>query len=124
MSKFKKLNRKAVKWGYDVNILQEPNLFKQISKTIEEAEETRLAISALIQNKQTYTNKKSNIVNTDFELRNGIGDMMQTIAMVAHSLNLDILECWDEVITEINERVGKGKTIDGEFIKEADLKDK
>lgn len=53
-------------------------------------------------------------------LRDGIGDVVVTLIILAMQNGMDIHECLDTAYEEIAGR--KGKMIDGVFVKESDLK--
>jgi len=52
-------------------------------------------------------------------LRDGIGDVVVTLIILAQQNNMDLYECLNQAYTEISGR--KGKLIDGVFVKESDL---
>ena len=76
----------------------------QFTKIVEELGETSAAY-----NKQKHT-----------ELVDSIGDLLVTIVIFAHQVGIDPQEAYNYAWSQIANR--KGKTIDGVFIKEADLK--
>lgn len=53
------------------------------------------------------------------ELRDGIGDVVVTLIILAMQNGLDLYECLNTAYDEIKGR--KGKMIDGVFVKQADL---
>lgn len=53
------------------------------------------------------------------ELRDGIGDVMVTLIILAQQNDMDMYECLNQAYSEIADR--KGKMIDGVFVKESDL---
>lgn len=53
------------------------------------------------------------------ELRDGIGDVVVTLIILAMQNDLDLYECLNTAYDEIKGR--KGKMIDGVFVKQADL---
>lgn len=53
------------------------------------------------------------------ELRDGIGDVVVTLIILAMQNDLDLYECLNTAYDEIKGR--KGKMIDGVFVKESDL---
>ena len=52
-------------------------------------------------------------------LKDAIGDTLVTIIVLAHQLDLDVIECLNIAYEEIKNR--KGKMINGTFVKEDDL---
>lgn len=53
------------------------------------------------------------------ELKDGIGDTVVTLIILAMQNDMDLYECLNQAYTEISGR--KGKMIDGVFVKEDDL---
>ena len=53
------------------------------------------------------------------EIKDGIGDTLVTIIVLADILNLDLDECLQMAYDTISKR--KGKIVDGNFIKQEDL---
>ena len=52
-------------------------------------------------------------------LKDAIGDTLVTVIVLAHQLDLDVIECLGLAYEEIKNR--KGKMINGTFVKESDL---
>ena len=59
---------------------------------------------------------QNNKKNTKLEF----GDVIVTLIILSNQLNIDFVECLERAYDKISKR--KGKTIDGAFIKEEDLK--
>lgn len=55
------------------------------------------------------------------ELRDGIGDVVVTLIILAQQNDMDLYECLDTAYDEIKGRTGK--MIDGVFVKSEDLED-
>ena len=89
-------------WSIDKE-LHEVESSKQALKTFEEVGEVA---AALARN------------NTD-ELRDGIGDVVVTLIILAQQNGMTLEECLTQAYSEIADR--KGKTINGTFIKQSDL---
>ncbi|EGO5146503.1 hypothetical protein H4N16_002218 [Enterococcus faecalis] len=53
------------------------------------------------------------------DLRDGIGDVVVTLIILAMQNNMDLYECLNQAYSEIKNR--QGKMINGVFVKEADL---
>lgn len=53
------------------------------------------------------------------ELRDGIGDVIVTLIILAQQHDMDLYECLNQAYAEISNR--KGKMINGVFVKESDL---
>ena len=76
---------------------------KQMLKVIEEVGEVGAALSR----------------NNENDLRDGIGDMVVTLIILAMQNNMDLYECLNQAYSEIKNR--QGKMVNGVFVKEADL---
>ncbi|MDG0921657.1 hypothetical protein P6Y11_12995, partial [Enterococcus faecalis] len=57
--------------------------------------------------------------NNENDLRDGIGDVVVTLIILAMQNNMDLYECLNQAYSEIKNR--KGKMVNGVFVKEADL---
>ena len=90
------------KWSRDRN-LHEADSTKQLLKTFEEAAEIGEALTK----------------NRPEELKDGIGDTVVTLIILAQQNNLTLEECLETAYNEIADR--KGKTVNGVFVKEEDL---
>lgn len=101
---FEKLKTKVEEWADDKDLIRFEYRFKQFEKVVEEVFELK---EEMIQN-----NKK----NTKLEF----GDVIVTLIILSNQLNIDFVECLERAYDKISKR--KGKTIDGTFVKEADLK--
>ena len=76
---------------------------KQMLKVIEEVGEVGAALSR----------------NNENDLRDGIGDMVVTLIILAMQNNMDLYECLNQAYSEIKNR--QGKMVNGVFVKESDL---
>lgn len=76
---------------------------KQMLKVIEEVGEVASALAR----------------QNEYDLRDGIGDVMVTLIILAQQNDMDIYECLNQAYSEIADR--KGKMVDGVFVKESDL---
>lgn len=101
---FEQLKTKVEEWADDKDLIRFEYRFKQFEKVVEEVLELK---EEMIQN-----NKK----NTKLEF----GDVIVTLIILSNQLNIDFVECLEMAYDKISKR--KGKTINGTFIKEADLK--
>ena len=90
------------KWSKDRN-LHEADSSKQFLKVIEEIGEVA---DALAKDKPE-------------ELKDGIGDTVVTLIILAQQNGLTLEECLETAYNEIADR--KGKTVNGVFVKEEDL---
>lgn len=83
--------------------LDEAESSKQMLKVVEETGEVAAALARSNQD----------------DLRDGIGDVVVTLIILAMQNDLDLYECLNTAYDEIKGR--KGKMIDGVFVKESDL---
>jgi NTP pyrophosphatase (non-canonical NTP hydrolase) len=104
MNNMEQLIENVEQWSIDKG-LHEGNSFTQYAKSSEEMGEIA---SALCRN------------NTD-ALRDGIGDVVVTLIILAQQNNMTLYECLNTAYEEIKDR--KGRTINNTFIKESDLND-
>lgn|SRR5699024_6449700 len=92
------------KWSIDKGLHQVESS-KQALKTFEEVGEVAAALAR----------------NDMDELKDGIGDVVVTLIILAQQNNMSLQDCLEQAYNEIKDR--KGKTINGVFIKESDLND-
>lgn len=86
-------------WSFDKG-LDEADSSKQMLKVIEETGEVASALAR----------------GQEKELRDGIGDVVVTLIILAQQNDMDLYECLNQAYTEIADR--KGKTVNGVFIKD------
>ena len=93
------------KWEREKNLdIAEPE--KQMLKVVEEVGEVAAALAR----------------NNKNDLRDGIGDVVVTLVILAMQNDMDLYECLNQAYNEIKDR--KGKNVNGVFVKESDLNDK
>ena len=97
-----KLIQQVEQWSIDKN-LNEADSSKQFTKVVEEVGEVAAALA------------RSN----DDMLRDGIGDVVVTLIILAQQNGMTLEECLTQAYGEIADR--QGRTINGTFIKQADL---
>lgn len=97
------LENKVALWANERGLVKQEFSFRQLAKTMEELGEVA---GALCRDKQ-------------HEFRDGIGDVMVCLIILARQNNTTIQECLWMAYREIKSR--KGETINGTFIKEEDL---
>lgn len=90
------------KWSKDKG-LDKAESSKQMLKTVEEVGEVAGALAR----------------NDKHELKDGIGDVVVTLIILAQQNDMTLVECLQQAYNEIADR--KGKMIDGVFVKESDL---
>lgn len=119
------LIRLVIEWGKNKGILGEgENALKQIDKTYEELNETR---DALVKRQSLEDLLKSivfckdesvvveRIIESNAEIKDGIGDVLVTLIMLATISGLEINECLLAAYEEIKGRTGK--MVNGIFVK-------
>jgi len=90
-------------WADEKQLLKSENSLKQFTKVVEEVGEVAAALAR----------------EDKDELKDGIGDVVVTLIILAEQQGLSLGECLAAAYDEIKNR--KGKTINGTFIKESDL---
>lgn len=97
------LIKQVQQWSIDKD-LHNGNSFTQYAKTSEECGEVAAALCR----------------NDIDALRDGIGDVIVTLVILAQQNNMTLQECLEQAYGEIKDRKGV-MSKDGSFIKEADL---
>lgn len=92
------LEERTLAWKEKHNI---SNMWSQASKVTEEWGET---VSEM------------NHDRLGDEFKDGIGDVLVSLTIYADICGVDIAECWERALTEVEGRTGE--TVDGNFIKE------
>jgi NTP pyrophosphatase (non-canonical NTP hydrolase) len=100
MSKFEKLQTDVLIWAKQRDLLRPENANSQFLKVAEELGEFAGAIAK---------NKRA-------EMKDGLGDTLVTLIILANQLDLDLVGCLDIAYNEIKNRTGR--TVDGTFIKD------
>lgn len=121
-SPFEELGEKVLNWAKEKDLLHEENADKQFMKFVEEVFEFKSEMDYL-----TRIGQSSEEVYSDYEqieaqenMKLEMGDIFVTLIILCDQLNLDPIECLDRAFNKIKDR--KGKTINGTFVKEGDLK--
>lgn len=109
---FEELKTKVEEWAEDKDLLHEENADKQFMKFIEEVFEFK--------SEMDFVDWKLNYKEPTQDLKLELGDVMVTLIVLSKQLNVDIVDCLNMAYEKISKR--KGKTINGTFVKEADLK--
>lgn len=122
---YEKLSELVLQWGEDKGIFAKSTPLRQLDKTQEELDETREALERL-----GSTEEKDISLEFDFvecfesdseeaeileDVKDGIGDMLVTIILLAKMVNMDTLDCLQVAYDVIKKR--KGEMIDGQFVK-------
>ena len=95
--------KQVEQWSIDKG-LDKGNSFTQYAKSSEEMGEVAAALCR----------------NDIDELRDGIGDVIVTLVILAQQNNMTLYECLEQAYEEIKDRTGV-MSKDGSFIKEQDL---
>lgn len=104
-------------WAEDRNLIRGSTPLKQVDKTSAEVNEL---VGAL--HKMAYEDTFEDGEPETFlaEAADAIGDVVVTLIVIAKQLRIPFEECLAGAYEEIKDR--KGKMINGQFVKEADLK--
>lgn len=108
---FSNLQDWVLDWAAEKGILENSEPLKQIEKTREELEETRDALLL-----QKFSANKEDFDRLQGEVKDGIGDQVVTLIILAELCSTSIEECLELAYLEIKDR--KGEMIDGMFVKE------
>lgn len=121
---FEELGEKVLEWADEKDLLHEENAERQFMKFIEEAFEFRDEWLLMVHeyNKCSYgeADDDPEVVEHRGNMKLEMGDIFVTLIILCDQLNMDPIECLDRAYNKIKDR--KGKTIDGTFVKEGDLK--
>ncbi len=120
--KYEELTKLVIEWGESKGILDSSTALRQLDKTQEELDETRAALKKL--NDFDYqrdlmealgmpTSNKEDILA---EVKDGIGDMLVTIVLLAKMVDLDTTDCLNAAYDVIKGRTGN--MVDGQFVKD------
>jgi len=123
---YEQLSALVIKWGEDKGIFAKSTPLRQLDKTQEELNETKEALEKLA----SLTNQEildDVLLSDDFgnisleedalaEAKDGIGDMLVTIILLAKMVNMDSVDCLEAAYNVIKKRTGK--MVDGQFVKD------
>jgi len=123
---YEQLSALVIKWGEDKGIFAKSTPLRQLDKTQEELNETKEALEKLA----SLTNQEildDVLLSDDFgnisleedalaEAKDGIGDMLVTIILLAKMVNMDSVDCLEAAYNIIKKRTGK--MVDGQFVKD------
>jgi NTP pyrophosphatase (non-canonical NTP hydrolase) len=122
---YEKLSELVLQWGEDKGIFAKSTPLRQLDKTQEELDETREALERLGSMEEKDISLEFDFVEcfeSDSEeaeiledVKDGIGDMLVTIILLAKMVNMDTLDCLQVAYDVIKKR--KGEMIDGQFVK-------
>ena len=121
---FEILREKVLAWGKDKDLLHDDISEKQFMKFMEEVFEFRDEWLLFVHeyNKCSYGEARNTpeVVALRENMKLEMGDIFVTLIILSEQLNLDPVDCLGRAYEKIKDR--KGKTINGVFIKEGDLK--
>lgn len=110
--KFEELKTKVEEWANDKDLLHSENSDKQFMKFIEEVFEFKSEMDLI------HILGGNELNSHDMMLE--MGDIFVTLIILCEQLEIDPVLCLEMAYNKIKFR--RGKTIDGKFIKEEDLK--
>ena len=125
-STFEDLTRNVLDWGKNKDLLHEKNAKKQFLKFMEEVFEFRdewtLYVDELNFNDCSFgeIDDNSYLCELADKMILEMGDIFVTLIILCEQLEMDPVDCLARAYEKIKDR--KGKTINGVFIKEGDLK--
>lgn len=110
--KFEELKTKVEEWANDKDLLHSENSDKQFMKFIEEVFEFKSEMDLI------HILGGNELNSHDMMLE--MGDIFVTLIILCEQLEIDSVLCLEMAYNKIKFR--RGKTIDGKFVKEEDLK--
>ncbi len=123
---YEKLSTLVLQWGEDKGIFVKSTPLRQLDKTQEELDETREALEKLESSAQQDLQLEFDFIdeldypNTEIEAleeaKDGIGDMLVTVILLAKMLNMDSVDCLQSAYNVIKKRTGK--MVNGQFVKD------
>ena len=123
---FEQLKTKVEEWANDKDLLHSENADKQFMKFIEEVFEFKSEMDILVRYRNYYReNPQKKIPKAEHEritkkAELELGDIIVTLIVLSKQLDIDIVDCLNMAYKKISKR--KGKTVNGLFIKEEDLR--
>jgi NTP pyrophosphatase (non-canonical NTP hydrolase) len=123
---YEELSALVLQWGEDKGIFAKSTPLRQLDKTQEELDETREALQKLVSLSDQEILDDA-LLSDDFgkisleedaleEAKDGIGDMLVTIILLAKMVNMDSVDCLQSAYDVIKKRTGK--MVDGQFVKD------
>lgn len=112
---YQQLEKLVLEWAEEKEILKKATPLAQCSKTIEEVEELKEALTQQNALRVTYKNSKGKICNTEDEIKDAFGDILVTIIIGAEMQGLKLEDCLEIAYNIIKNRTGK--IINGQFVK-------
>ena len=110
---FRMLQTDVLNWAMDKDLLHAENADKQFMKFIEEVFEFKTEMD-------NYDFNTGNLKTYFFRrMKDEMGDIFVTLIILCEQIGIDPEECLSMAYDKISKR--KGRTINGQFIKEEDL---
>ena len=123
---YEELSALVLRWGEDKGIFAKSTPLRQLDKTQEELDETKEALQKLasltdqqiLSEKLLTDNPETLNLEQDAlaEAKDGIGDMLVTIILLAKMVNMDTVDCLQSAYDVIKKRTGK--MVNGQFVKD------
>ncbi len=113
---FENLRKKVIAWGEGKNLIHQEIAEKQFLKFIEEVFEFKTESDL----KNYMWNAGIVYADVTESMALEMGDIFVTLIILCEQIGLNPIKCLDMAYEKIKDR--KGKTIDGTFIKEGDLR--
>ena len=123
---YEELSALVLQWGEDKGIFAKSTPLRQLDKTQEELDQTKEALQKLasltdqqILSEKLLTDDPDTLdLEEDAlaEAKDGIGDMLVTIILLAKMVNMDTVDCLQSAYDVIKKRTGK--MVDGQFVKD------
>ena len=123
---YEELSALVLQWGEDKGIFAKSTPLRQLDKTQEELDETKEALQKLasLTDQQILSEKlltdDPNTLDLEedalLEAKDGIGDMLVTIILLAKMVNMDSVDCLQSAYDVIKKRTGK--MVNGQFVKD------
>lgn len=117
MKTFKELETLVIQWGEEKGILEKATPLDQFNKTEEEVKELEEALVAQTCGDVFFRNSKGNVVDTDAEIKDAIGDIAVTLILQCELQALKLEDCLNSAYEVIKNRTGK--MVGGQFVKDA-----
>ena len=119
---YEELSELVIQWGVDKGIFDASSPLRQLDKTQEELDETKDALEKLNNLDYQHTLMKELGIPSETEeevlaeVKDGIGDMLVTIILLAEMVKMDSVDCLQAAYDVIKKRTGK--MVDGQFVKD------
>ena len=123
---YEELSALVLRWGEDKGIFAKSTPLRQLDKTQEELDETKEALQKLasltdqqiLSEKLLTDNPETLNLEQDAlaEAKDGIGDMLVTIILLAKMVDMDTVDCLQSAYDVIKKRTGK--MVNGQFVKD------